>query len=321
MPARALHEMVSEYVVANTALRPSTWRAASCMVGGHTYLKSVLKQVRPLPAARGGTGARRMKVKKPGTKIPTHLLTRAGHAAVREVLLGVTPRDAIRQEDVSTLRALASRQRSQCFVTRLPQATARAQRRACEQATGRSTLVAYYCAACTVAHIKLGKGAKHPSKKRFGVVSRMAPSGVLEPLNCATCMVEGWLRPVDLVGHELQARTLPALLPVPITVCTTCGAACQNPAQVGHLPVCEACIVVGLPHDRCPCRDVATTRPGVVATLSGGQRVAMRLCALHELAVAALPPRSEYPAHVLMHVIASSTKPASLKRRRYVYLR
>jgi hypothetical protein len=192
-----------------------------------------------------------------------------------------------------------------------------------------------------VAHVKV-HGASHPSKRRFGVVSRLdVVTGTIVALQWATCLVEGMLVARDLVGVELHARLNVSSPPVVITVCGECGCPCANATYVRVAAACAECVLASLkqpstdtsstwppagPHQRsstarrCLCRSPAEADGRQVNVQTGGGDIkSVRLCERHRRAVCKLPIRSVYPLAAVMHAVESNKSKRCKKK--YTYLR
>jgi hypothetical protein len=343
LTAKALQLMVSEYVVGYTSLLPATWRAATCMHGGHAYAQSIVQRHRQRPNSRGsGTGAKRRAARFPD-KIPTRMIVACTPQQLASVLLcdaGPTP-SGVDVGDAKTMQVLASSLRSGNFVVALPTETRAIQQAAVHRRSGQSSLTVHYCQACTVAHVKV-HGASHPSKRRFGVVSRLdAATGTIVALQCATCLVKSRLVACDLVGVELHARLNVNSPPVVITVCGECGCPCANATYVGVAASCAQCVSATRwqsgtessatwppagQHQRissarrCLCRAPAEADGRQVNVQTrGGDIKSVLLCERHRRVVCKLPVRSVYPLEAVMHAVESNK--AKRYKKKYTYLR
>lgn len=311
--ARQLHRMVCEYVVANSALWPATWKAATCMHGGHQYVQAVSAGAL---LSVSSSGRVRLQRKQSAIKVPTKILQQFGPVAVARVFDGLPAPPNMTLDTVQILQNIAGRHRSVFMIASLPPNVAEAQLTACKRHAKRDVVTIYVCKSCTIAHVKV-LHAKLPSKKRFGVTMQL-PFGDSEPNSycCSTCGSKNKLAAISLIGKEVHARVHPSSPPTVLTVCCTCGKVFAGGTHVGLYPTCKSCIKAQTKPRRCLCGNKGHAVGPLLAKTSTNQIVNVWLCSLHAKMACDLPYQTVYPLCALLRI---AKQMPSLKRK-WVYL-
>ena len=137
----------------------------------------------------------------------------------------------------------------------------------------------------------------------------------------------GWLRIVNLVGHELCARSVAGGTVCAFTVCAECGAAAANATYYGDRPVCTVCAPRAASHPSLRPSRPCVTGCGSLGVLPFCGRTpaepvprVFALCATHSQALALLPQRAVYPVAAVLRAAQDGAAARSGRPRR-VYIR
>lgn len=332
MSARTLHGFVSEYLIGVTRLFPHVWRAVVCLIGGHQYTRSILKNETGIKlqkrkrATGGGTRIKRAKTEAgfpPLRKISTSMLTSHSPTDIVSVISGMPRPQSIPLALYLEVRRMTSTFQSVLKVSALPAATRTIQMAAAQRLLGVDTVPVVYCTVCTIVQSKFISSEKRPSKRRLGPLIQLE-KGQEQYYQCSTCRSVGSLKTCNMVGKELHARGSQNSAAVAVTLCSGCSRPAENCQYFGMAPICHLCGAAPRTEVKfciCGCQKVGADAIQFRANGADGRGERLLwVCGKHKAGFLKMPIAPSYDLKAVLEAIAEATHGRSYTKSK-MYLR